>query len=150
METVTTAADGDEVAVKTDIPTALSSLTNDGNYVTDASYVHTDNNYTTEEKTKLAGLDDNHFKGSYPSLDALETAYPTASDGDYAYVGTAGTPAIMYLWDVTDEEWVLGGSPAGETPASVKEKYETNADTNAFTDSDVALVATIGDVDDLT
>jgi hypothetical protein len=56
----------------------------------------------------------------------------------------------MYLWDVTDEEWVLGGSLAGETPASVKEKYESNADTNAFTDFDVALVATIGDVDDLT
>jgi hypothetical protein len=141
---------GDEVAIKTNILMALSSLTNDGNYVTDASYVHMDNNYTSEEKTKLAGLDDNHFKGFYPSLDALETAYYTASDEDYAYVGTAGTPAVMYFWDVTGEEWVLGGSPAGETPASVKEKYETNADTNAFTDSDVALVATIGDVDDLT
>jgi hypothetical protein len=62
---------GDEVAVKSDIPTALSSLTNDGNYVVDGSYVHTDNNFTTGEKTKLAGLDDNHFKGSYPSLIAL-------------------------------------------------------------------------------
>jgi hypothetical protein len=59
---------------------ALFSLTNDGNYAIDASYVHTDNNYTTEEKDKLAGLNDNHFKGSYPSLDALETAYPNASE----------------------------------------------------------------------
>jgi hypothetical protein len=144
-----TFVDSDEVAVKSDIPTSLSQLTNDGNYVVDPSYVHTDSNFTSAEKEKLAGLDDNHFKGSYPSLTALKTAYPTASDGDYAYVGTEGTPATMYIWDVTDSQWVLGGSPAGETPASVKEKYESNADTNAFTDDDVALIGTIGDVEDL-
>jgi hypothetical protein len=144
-----TYGNGDEVAVKSNIPTALSSLTNDGNYVVDASYVHTDNNFTTGEKTKLAGLDDNHFKGSYPSLTALETAHPTASDGDYAYVGTEGTPAVMYLWDVTDSEWVLGGSPAGETPASAKEKYESNEDTNAYTDDEKAIVGSVGDVADL-
>lgn len=40
------------------IPTKLSDLTNDNNTVTDASYVHTDNNYTTAEKNKLAGVDD--------------------------------------------------------------------------------------------
>lgn len=38
------------------LPTKLTDLTNDGNFVTDASYVHTDNNYTTEEKTKLGGV----------------------------------------------------------------------------------------------
>jgi len=27
-------------------------------FVDDANYVHTDNNYTTTEKTKLAGIDD--------------------------------------------------------------------------------------------
>ena len=39
-----------------DIPTALSELTNDINAVSDANYVHTDNNYTTVEKNKLAGI----------------------------------------------------------------------------------------------
>ena len=38
------------------MPTKLTDLTNDGNFVQDASYVHTDNNYTTEEKTKLGGI----------------------------------------------------------------------------------------------
>jgi len=38
------------------VPTALSDLSNDADYVTDASYVHTDNNYTTTEKNKLAGI----------------------------------------------------------------------------------------------
>ena len=43
--------------LENEIPTKLSDLTNDNNTVTDANYVHTDNNYTTNEKTKLAGLE---------------------------------------------------------------------------------------------
>ena len=43
-------------AISDAIPTKTSDLTNDSNYVTDASYVHTDNNYTTTEKNKLAGV----------------------------------------------------------------------------------------------
>lgn len=39
-----------------DIPTSTSELLNDSNFAVDADYVHTDNNYTTTEKTKLAGL----------------------------------------------------------------------------------------------
>ena len=38
------------------IPTKVSDLTNDSNFASDASYVHTDNNYTTTEKNKLAGI----------------------------------------------------------------------------------------------
>ena len=38
------------------IPTKTSELTNDSNYPSDASYVHTDNNYTTTEKNKLSGI----------------------------------------------------------------------------------------------
>ncbi len=39
-----------------DIPTATSDLTNDSNFVSDSSYVHTDNNYTSTEKSKLSGI----------------------------------------------------------------------------------------------
>lgn len=39
------------------VPTKTSDLTNDDNVVKDASYVHTDNNYTTAEKTKLSGIE---------------------------------------------------------------------------------------------
>ena len=38
------------------IPANTSDLNNDSNFVADASYVHTDNNYTTTEKNKLADL----------------------------------------------------------------------------------------------
>ena len=40
-------------AKKTELPTKTSELTNDSNYVSDASYVHTDNNYTSADKTKV-------------------------------------------------------------------------------------------------
>lgn len=43
-------------AVDITVPTKLSDLTNDNNFVTDANYVHTDNNYTSTEKTKLNGI----------------------------------------------------------------------------------------------
>lgn len=45
--------------VRASIPTKLSQLTNDDNTVKDANYVHTDNNYTTAEKTKLSSIADN-------------------------------------------------------------------------------------------
>jgi hypothetical protein len=38
------------------VPTKTSDLTNDSDFVSDANYVHTDNNYTNQEKTKLAGV----------------------------------------------------------------------------------------------
>jgi hypothetical protein len=147
-ESSATFVDGDEVAVKSDIPTSLSQLTNDGNYVVDSSYVHTDSNFTAAEKSKLAGLDDNHFKGSYPSLTALETAYPTASDGDDAYVGMEGISAVMYLYGTTPSGFppLSGGGNTGECQGIRK----SNADTNAFTDDDVFPFGTIGDVEDIT
>lgn len=43
-------------APKSEVPSKLSQLDNDYNYVRDASYVHTDSNYTSDEKTKLAGV----------------------------------------------------------------------------------------------
>lgn len=38
------------------IPTKTSDLTNDSDFVSDASYVHTDNNFTTALKDKLNGI----------------------------------------------------------------------------------------------
>lgn len=41
------------------IPSKLSDLTNDSNFVEDENYVHTDNNFTKAEKDKLSGIADN-------------------------------------------------------------------------------------------
>lgn len=43
-------------AKPSDIPTQTSQLTNNSNFVSDADYVHTDNNFTAEDLTKLNGI----------------------------------------------------------------------------------------------
>lgn len=96
------------------------------------------NDYTDAEKNKLAGLESSHYKGTYVNIEALQTAYPTASQGDYADVDAgAGADVERYIWDDTDDIWVLQqGAANAETAASIKTKYESNPDTNAFTDAD--------------
>ncbi len=44
--------------INLNIPTSTSDLINDSDFVVDASYVHTDNNYTTLEKVKLTGIEE--------------------------------------------------------------------------------------------
>ena len=46
----------DYIKNKPSIPTKTSDLTNDSNFVADANYVHTDNNFTSTEKSKLGGI----------------------------------------------------------------------------------------------
>lgn len=108
------------------------------------------NAFTDAEKTKLAGLEASLFKGNYVNLTALQTAHPSPEVGAYAYVDPGvGTDVVLYIWDDDDTAWVQsGGSGTAETPASVKSKYESNADTNAFTDSDKTKLDGITDVPD--
>ena len=49
-------ADKPYIALKSEILTKTSQLLNDSGYVIDSGYVHTDNNYTTTEKSKLSGI----------------------------------------------------------------------------------------------
>lgn len=103
--------------------------------------------YTTAEKSKLAGLEGNKFRGTYLSLAALQAAVPVADAGSYAYVDAgAGADTYIALWDGDDAEWQLqAGGGGADTPEQVKIKYESNPDTNAFTDADEAKLAGIED-----
>lgn len=47
------------LANKPTIPTKTSQITNDSNYVVDANYVHTDNNFTNALKTQITTNEDN-------------------------------------------------------------------------------------------
>lgn len=96
------------------------------------------NAFTDDEKNKLANLESSKFVGEFPSLADLQTAFPTAPVGSYAYVDTGvGQPVEKYIWDNNDSQWVLQqGQSTDETPASIKAKYESNPDTNAFTDAE--------------
>lgn len=98
------------------------------------------NDYTTAEKNKLAGLEGSHFKGLHGSLAALQAAHPSAVAGDYADVDAgAGVDVVRYLWDVSDSQWVAQTAAGGSmTAAQVKTAYESNPDTNAFTDAEQA------------
>lgn len=68
-------------AKKEELPTKLSDLTNDGNFVTDASYVHTDNNYTTTEKNKLKNIASNAQVNIIESVSVNGTALDVNSKG---------------------------------------------------------------------
>ena len=52
-----TANASSNVTANVTVPTTTSELTNNSDFVSDASYVHTDNNFTTAEKTKLGGIE---------------------------------------------------------------------------------------------
>ena len=104
------------------------------------------NDYTTAEKNKLAGLESSLFKGKFPTITALNLII--GESGAYAYVGTAGQKDVSYLWDDDDSKWELNQSPStAETPTSVKTKYESNPDTNAFTDSEKTKLAGLNNFD---
>lgn len=80
------------------IPTKTSDLTNDSNFIADASYVHTDNNYTTTEKNKLSGVEDNANNYSLPTASTstlggvkVDGITITIANGVISAVGGGGT-----------------------------------------------------------
>lgn len=57
LKTVAFSGSYNDLSDKPTIPTATSDLVNDSDFVSDASYVHTDENFTSAEKTKLSGIE---------------------------------------------------------------------------------------------
>ena len=65
---------------------------------------------------QIDGLSMGYYKGTFPSLAALESAYPLGDEGDEALVDAGvGTDALKYLWDQTDGKWILGGGKGAST-----------------------------------
>lgn len=98
------------------------------------------NAFTDALLTKLNGLSSSRFLGVYSSLTALQTAHPAPPAGSFAYVDAgSGSDIMSYIWDATSVKYVPQASGnSQETPETIKEKYESNDDTNAFTDADKA------------
>jgi len=59
---------------KPTIPTTTSQLTNNSNFVADSNYNHTDNNYTTGEKAKVATIDNVCIPAEYTILQIVNNA----------------------------------------------------------------------------
>ena len=74
----------DYIKNKPTVPTKTSELTNDNNYVTDESYVHTDNNFTSVLKTKIEDADTLSSENS----EDIETFKSLLLDKDYSAITT--------------------------------------------------------------
>ena len=90
------------------IPDSTSDLTNDSNFVSDANYVHTDNNYTTAEKTKLAGVAagaEVNVQSNWTETDTTADSFiqnkPTlstvATTGDYTDLSNTPTVPVITM-----------------------------------------------------
>lgn len=91
----------DPFAKVSEIPTALSDLDNDGNFVTDADYTHTDNNYTSEEKTKLGAIEAEANKTTVDSTIAENGANPVTGGAIFTALGQRDTNLANHISDGT-------------------------------------------------
>lgn len=115
----------------------IKTATNPATLATAIDAVPDRNFITDAERAKLAGLEGTKFLGLFSAVANIPTAGAVA--GSYADVDDGSGDTQRYIWDVDDAAFVLSsGQSAGETSASVKTKYEANANTNAFTDADKA------------
>lgn len=102
------------------------------------------NDFNDDYKSKLDAVEDPLFLGRYPNIESLNNARPVGKSGEYAYVEGVdnGTPIVYtYQWVELGNSWeIIHGASNEETPISVKQKYEANPNTNAFTDSHLNAV----------
>lgn len=104
---------------------------------------------TDAERAKLSSLESSKFLGTFTSVGAIPTVSAVA--GSYADVDDgAGGDTQRYIWDADGSQFVPSTSQlAGETAATVKTKYESNANTNAFTDAEKAKLAAFVEAPDI-
>lgn len=121
----------------TKLATAIDALP-DRNLITDA------------ERAKLAKLEGTKFLGTFLTVSAIPIVDAVA--GSYADVDAGiGKDVERYIFDTNDKKFVKAVSQiADETAASIKMKYESNANTNAFTDSHKAKIEGITEAADIT
>lgn len=137
----------DEAVVKSQLDSSTAGFTSELENKVDKvdGESLTPERFTADEKTKLSGLENVHYKGWFTSLASLEAAYPAPEEGSHALVDdVAGS--LVYIWK-TDVEPPIWEAKVGEsteiTAAQVKTYYESNPDTNAFTDAEKTKLSNI-------
>ena len=99
---------------------------------------------STAERQKLASLKSSKFLGTFLTSDAIPLDKAVA--GSYADVD-AGSEEFVQRWiyDVDSGVFVRIASVngGGDTATTIKAKYESNSDTNAFTDSHKTLLESL-------
>lgn len=156
-----------------DVPTKLTDLENDGNFVQDADYVHTDNNYTDGEKSKLdtvqAGANKN-VQSDWNETDTADDTYiknkptvPTKTSdltNDSGFITRAGAPVQSVNGMTGDVVIPVGGNAewghisgdidaqsdlAAALDTKVDKEVGKGLSTNDFTDADLAKLDGIED-----
>ena len=106
---------------------------------------------TDAQKAKLEALKTSKYLGTF--LTSEDIPLEGAEAGNYADVDS-GEPDVdteRWIYDANSLKFVKSVSiPASETSESVKEKYESNPDTNAFTDAEKSKLSelTIGSINE--
>ena len=145
------------------IPTKTSDLTNDSNFAVDANYVHTDNNYTTAEKNKLAGIaagaevnvQSNWAQTNSSADDFIKNkpSIPTKTSdltNDSGFITTSAIPTKVSAF--TNDAGYLNGIPDDSVGLNQLDSTIVNAlnnINNKANTADLAAVAFSGNHDDL-
>lgn len=83
-------------ALSSDIPTKTSQLTNNSNFVSDGSYVHTDNNFTNTYKTNIdSNTSARHTHTNKTVLDNTTASYTTAKDTKLSGIETGAEVNVI-------------------------------------------------------
>lgn len=104
------------------VPTKTSDITNDSDYVSDASYVHTDSNFTAAEKTKLSGVE----AGAEVNVQSDWTQADSTAD-DYIK-NKPNIPDVSDYYDKTEMDTFLA--------AKVDKVTGKDLSTNDYTDAE--------------
>lgn len=125
------------------IPAKTSQLTNDDSTVKDAKYVHTDNNYTTADKNKLAGVAANANNYSLPratagALGGVRTGYGPTGKNYAVQLDADGRMFVTVPWSDTSYtlpnagDSTLGGIKTGYANSGKNYKVQVDSLGNAF------------------
>lgn len=148
MSELYTKAQGDAQAAI--IGNRIKTATEAANIVAKVESVPDKNLITDAERTAISNIESPKFKGQYADLTALSAAHPTGVPGEYATLTKPGDDTNA-IWDDGANQWVdTEVSVTAETAATVKSKYESNANTNAFTDAHLTKLNDISEASNIT
>ena len=94
-----------------------------------AERINRNNTKIATELTKLQGATYKN-KGYFATAESLVDAYPTASVGSIAYVGSS-YPYAIYVWD---DAWVDSGETGGEESVDLGDYYTKQETHDAIKD----------------
>ena len=131
----------------TDVPSKTSQLQNDSNFIADANYVHTDNNYTNEDKERVAGFTNEIYYATY-GTETLAQLLAQINAGKYIICNYEDRPYTLKKWtsNAVFLQTVYGNI---NYSIAVNSGGWSKAETAFLRNTDVKTVATTGSYTDL-